>query len=97
MKDVTVVASELQHLVVLLVILEADRAHIVQVQCQVGVRHRLHLIDNVQAALPSFSIAAQLSENQEENVADETPVNNATDQQEYRQHSYEVAFALPVH
>lgn len=49
-EDVTSVAFELEHLVVLLEGLEADRARLLNVKCQVAERDALHLVYDVQAS-----------------------------------------------
>ena len=94
MKDVTVVAPKLKYFIISLVVFKADRARVVQVKCQVCIGHRLHRIDNVQSSLTALAIPAQLSANEEYNVAYSCPVHDAHNVETNSQHSNEVTFVL---
>ena len=97
MKYVTVVALELEDLVVVFVVLEADGARRVHVERHVAVRDALHLRDDVYASLAPLARLQRLVHDHEDYVEDERPHDHAHDLQRGRHHRDEVALVLPLH
>jgi len=95
-EDVAAVTFELKHFVVVFKVLETDRACVVHVERQVGVGDRLDLVHDVNSSHAPLSIASHLTDDQQDDVADEGPRDEAEHVQAESHHRYEVALVLPV-